>query len=225
MGVKSMDYKARQFYQDQRIAHTYDAQFRSPLRLANLRAKLIDWGERRAFERLVGKVKPGGTVLDVACGTGRYTELLLQHGYKVGGIDISPQMLAVACQQIGAHPDLLFLREGDAERLPFGAAQFDAITCMRLYHRIPPSVRVEMLKETRRVAKEWGIFFFGISTPWLDARRWVRKQFLRRVSNPFPVPMTQMLAELDNAGWQAIDRAWVLPFLADGLLVLCEGKG
>ena len=217
-----MGYRARQLYQDERVAHTYNAQFRSPLRLANLRAKLIDWGERRAFERLVGQVKPGGTVLDVACGTGRYTELLLQHGYKVGGVDIAPQMLAVARQQIKVHPDLFFLQEGDAEHLPFNSAQFDGITCMRLYHRIPPSVRVEMIKETRRVAKEWGIFFFGISTPWLDSRRWARKQLLGRVSNPFPVSTPQMMVELENAGWQAIDRAWVLPRLADGLLVLCK---
>lgn len=224
MGTEKVDYEAKQLYQDERVAYVYNAQFRSPLRLANLRARLIDYGERRAFERLVSQTEPGGAVLDIACGTGRYTELLLQRGYKVGGIDIAPQMLAIARHQIGAHPALLFLQNGDAEHLPFQTAQFDGITCMRLYHRIPPSVRIEMLKETRRVAERWGVFFFGMSTPWLGTRRWVREHMLRRVSNPFPVSMTQMLAELRSAGWQAIRKAWVLPFLADGLLVLCTGR-
>ena len=215
-----MDYKARWFYKDERVAHTYDEQFRSPLRLANLRLKLIDWGEKRAFRRLLEQVKPGGMVLDIACGTGRYTEVLLQRGYKVGGVDVSPQMLSIARQYIGSHPDLLFLQEGDAEHLVFESAQFDGITCMRLYHRIPPSVRVEMLKETRRVAKEWCILFFGISTPWLDARRRLRKQILGRTSTPYPVTIPQMLSELAIVGWQVVDMAWVMPRLADGLLVL-----
>ena len=66
-----------------------------------------------------------GHVLDVACGTGDMAVELLRHGCSVTGVDLSEEMMAIAKQKA---PQAEY-RLADVERLPFGNASFDAVTC------------------------------------------------------------------------------------------------
>jgi demethylmenaquinone methyltransferase/2-methoxy-6-polyprenyl-1,4-benzoquinol methylase len=43
---------------------------------------------------------PSGRVLELACGTGAWTELLLRHATSVTAVDASPEMLAVASARV-----------------------------------------------------------------------------------------------------------------------------
>ena len=77
--------------------------------------------------RTAADIQPGQQLLDVACGTG-----VLARGLQpdvgdgaVIGLDINPEMLAVARQQA---PELDW-RQGAAEQLPFADDQFDRVTC------------------------------------------------------------------------------------------------
>ena len=72
----------------------------------------------------------GDVVLDVACGPGNISRRLGTHVGQDGlvvGIDASPTMLARAVQDTDA-PNISFVR-GDAQRLPFADASFDAVCC------------------------------------------------------------------------------------------------
>src|SRR4029453_17250126 len=60
-------------------------------------------------------VRLGSRTLDIASGAGSVPAAAAARGAEVVGIDLSPQMVAVARTR---HPALDF-REGDAERLPF----------------------------------------------------------------------------------------------------------
>jgi demethylmenaquinone methyltransferase / 2-methoxy-6-polyprenyl-1,4-benzoquinol methylase len=85
-----------------------------------------DAGWRRRAARASG-LTAGGSALDVACGSGKLTaELARIAGPKgrVVGLDFSPQMLEVARRE---HPGIEFV-EGDALKLPFDDASFDAST-------------------------------------------------------------------------------------------------
>src|SRR4030081_4080294 len=85
-----------------------------------------DGGWRRRAARLTG-LKAGNWALDVACGSGKLTAQLARiagDGGRVVGLDFSPQMLDVARRD---HPGLEFV-EGDALKLPFEDASFDAST-------------------------------------------------------------------------------------------------
>jgi len=66
-----------------------------------------------------------GKVLDVACGTGDMAVELLRQGCSVTGVDLSKEMLAIAKRKA---PQAEY-RLADVERLPFGDASFDAVTC------------------------------------------------------------------------------------------------
>ncbi len=125
-----------------RIARRYD--------LVNTVLSLgTDGGWRRRTARETG-LKPGGSALDVACGSGKLTaELakLARPGGRVVGLDFSPQMLEVARRD---HPGIEFI-EGDALKLPFEDASFDAATIAFGLRNLADPVRG--LREMTRVAR------------------------------------------------------------------------
>ena len=99
------------------------------------------------------RLRPGGSALDVACGSGRLTAELARvagGSGRVVGLDFSPRMLEVARRQ---EPGLEFV-EGDALQLPYGDGEFDATTmAFGLRNLADPG---HGLAEMRRVAREGG---------------------------------------------------------------------
>ncbi|MDV6013579.1 methyltransferase domain-containing protein [Haloechinothrix sp. LS1_15] len=95
-----------------------------------------------AVERL--RLAPGHTVLDVACGTGRFTRAF---GTAVGtpagggsegaglavGLDGSHPMLARAVERTARQSAVAYLR-GDAVALPLAADTVDALCCFAALH-------------------------------------------------------------------------------------------
>lgn len=79
--------------------------------------------------------EPGGTVLDVACGTGRFTRAF---GAAVGpdglaiGLDGARTMLAKAVAEGG--PDTVAYLRADAVRLPLKSSTVDGICCFAALH-------------------------------------------------------------------------------------------
>ncbi|HEX3143705.1 MAG TPA: class I SAM-dependent methyltransferase [Pyrinomonadaceae bacterium] len=62
------------------------------------------WNQRddlqsEEWRRFTAAVKPGGSVLDVGCNSGRDTRQLLDLGYRVTGLDVSEQALRLCREQ------------------------------------------------------------------------------------------------------------------------------
>jgi len=111
-----------------------------------------DGGWRRRAARATG-LKPGGSALDVACGSGKLTAQLARiagPSGRVVGLDFSPRMLEVARHE---HPGVEFT-DGDALNLPFDQATFDASTIAFGLRNLADPVRG--LREMLRVVKPEG---------------------------------------------------------------------
>ncbi len=123
-----------------RIARRYD-------RVNTVLSLGTDGGWRRRAARETG-LTPGGSALDVACGSGKLTAELarLSRGGRVVGLDFSAQMLEVARSH---HPELEFM-EGDALNLPFADSTFDAATIAFGLRNLADPIRG--LREMVRVA-------------------------------------------------------------------------
>ncbi len=81
--------------------------------------------EAQQLHELVQGHKPGArTLLDVACGTGAHLEHLAPH-YHVEGLDLDPEMLAVARQRLPGDR----LHEADMVDFELGR-RFDAVLCL-----------------------------------------------------------------------------------------------
>jgi ubiquinone/menaquinone biosynthesis C-methylase UbiE len=102
---QSPDERVAEFY-----ARTYDR-------------SVPDWpGEMDFYQDMAGKVKRnGGTVLEIACGTGRVAIRLAQNGVNVVGLDLSAKMLKVARQKSVGLDNIRWV-QGDMRSFELGEA-------------------------------------------------------------------------------------------------------
>lgn len=104
----------------------------------------------RAASRSALDAAPGDRVLDLAAGTGTSSADLADRGVDVVSCDFSTGMLAVGKSR---RPDLAFVA-GDATRLPFADASFDAVTISYGLRNVVDHRAA--LKEMRRVVRPGG---------------------------------------------------------------------
>ena len=112
---------------------------------------------RRALVRAV-TAAPGDRLLDVATGTGLVAKAMIaRYGCTVVGLDQSEQMLARATERRLDDPAFAARFEpvrGEAEQLPFGDAEFDALTFTYLLRYVDDPAAV--MRELARVVKPGG---------------------------------------------------------------------
>lgn len=123
---------------------------------------------------LKGKDQRRVQLLDVASGNGRFLRQVLAAYPRIAatGLDLSPAYCAEARQRL-RHWSQVEIVSGAVERAPFDDAQFDAVSCVYLFHELPPRVRREAAREIGRVLKPGGTFVLADSvqtgdTPDLD---------------------------------------------------------
>ena len=102
---------------------------------------------------LVSRLQPdGGHVLDVATGTGLVAAELRRRGFRVTGLDQSPEMLAFARRRLGDRVELV---HGSAESLPFPDGVFDHLTVTYLLRYVDDPGAT--LAELARVVRSGGV--------------------------------------------------------------------
>lgn len=95
-------------------------------------------------------------ILDVGCGGGLLSNELAKQGYRVTGIDLSPESLRVA-KKYDATRNVHY-EVADAYHLPFADGCFDAVTSMDFLEHVERPE--DVIKECSRVLKPNGLFFF-----------------------------------------------------------------
>lgn len=86
---------------------------------------------RDRLERCLGfplRQLEGKLVLEIGCGSGRFTEVLLAHGAIVCSLDLS-EAVGAAYGNIGDHPRSQIV-QADAIRAPFAKNAFDIVLCL-----------------------------------------------------------------------------------------------
>ena len=124
------------------------------------------WGNSEAYEAYMGRwsrpvagvalawlgLPPGLSWLDVGCGTGAVTEVILDAAdpREILGVDPSADFLATAAGQI-ADPRVHFA-VGDARALPVPDEAYDAVVAGLVLHFVPdpPPAVSEMVRAVRR---------------------------------------------------------------------------
>jgi ubiquinone/menaquinone biosynthesis C-methylase UbiE len=112
---------------------------------------------RRFVADLLERCPPGGTVLDAACGTGKYFGMVLDAGRRVVGTDQSTGMLARARAR---HPQVPLERVG-LQELAF-AAEFDAVMCIDAMENIPPEDWPLVVANLRRALAPGGHLYLTV---------------------------------------------------------------
>ena len=114
--------------------------------------------EEIRIARLLLGLGEGDVVLDIACGPGNFSREFARIVGPAGlivGIDASPTMLERGAEDLRRSDlDNLVLIRGDATRLPFRDAGFDAACCFAALHLFPEPFAA--LDELRRVLRPGG---------------------------------------------------------------------
>jgi ubiquinone/menaquinone biosynthesis C-methylase UbiE len=127
------------------------------------------YGLEYAFH-LLGDVR-GRTVLDLGCGTGENIVLLLERGAKVVGMDISPDLIAIAQKRLNDANLKASLAVGDAYQTGLPDESVDVIFSMALIHHLDIKlVRDEMW----RVLRKGGVIILREPVRFSRGYAWLR---------------------------------------------------
>lgn len=111
---------------------------------------------------LAARLPGAARVLDLACGEGYGAAVLAARGHTVIGVDLeAPVLIAAASRYRAAR-----FSAGDALRLPFADASFDAIGALQVIEHVTDAQTDPLLVEAARVLKPGGLLY--VTTPNID---------------------------------------------------------
>jgi ubiquinone/menaquinone biosynthesis C-methylase UbiE len=99
-------------------------------------------------------IRPESRVLDLCCGSGQATQLLVQYSQNVTGLDASPLSLKRAKRNV---PQAEYV-EGFAEKMPLERDSFDVVHTSVALHEMKPEQLQQIIGEVFRVLKPGGLF-------------------------------------------------------------------
>ncbi len=202
------EHRTETHYQRKDVADSYDTK-----RFLNLGGRLVDWLEKRALRRALSDVHKEHGVLEIACGTGRMTEVLTRQGFRTIGLDISPAMMSWARQRLDGDSNLKGFVRGDAKRLPIRSESVGAVVAFRFVPHLPAEARACAYREIRRVAQARAIISFESSR---SLRSFMRRSRLRRHRTPSGDVLSpaEFAEEAGREGLALRRRFSILPLIA-----------
>lgn len=123
------------------------------------------WGDDIARRFGEHDVPDGADVLDLCCGTGAVSEELERRGYRVTGVDRSPQMLEVARRRLGPHAMLVEadlarpVAVPDAGRYAAAVCTFDSVN-----YFVEDGALDALLATASTALAPAGVFVFDVNT-------------------------------------------------------------
>jgi ubiquinone/menaquinone biosynthesis C-methylase UbiE len=202
-------------YRDPKVASRYDQS-----RYCDFQGRLNNRAAWRALSRALKHAQSGGTILDIPCGTGRFSRQLTENGFQVFASDISEEMLGVARK---IEPSLHCF-QGDIFRLPFHDQTFDAIVCIRFFNLVDRDKRVEAVREMARVARVVVASYYHKYTIKY-AGRWLRHRLgLHKGNNP-RLTRAGLMDEIRETGLHLHQVISVSPLLSEEWLVVMSRNG
>ena len=141
----------------------YDSWFESPV------GRYVKKYEAELLLELLSP-QPGEIILDVGCGSGLFTEMVLACGAKVTGIDVSLPMLAKAVDRTDAEHFSGVC--GDMCALPFADNSFTKVFSMTAIEFVEDGQQV--IRELERVSEKGGLLVvttLNSLSPWAARRK------------------------------------------------------
>jgi SAM-dependent methyltransferase len=206
-------------YRDDTIARSYDRK-----RFSGLSGRLFNGLEKRLIRKAFSGLARNSVIGDVPCGTGRLAEVLLDSGFCVVGVDISPQMLATARERLGRFDERFRTEISDAKALASTAYRFDAALCARVLMHFPLPEQIAFLRGVAAVTDGRLVFTQGIDTAWHRIRRWLKRGLPIQRPAVFPLSASDLRLLIEQAGLREIRRYRVLPILSESLVIVTERR-
>jgi ubiquinone/menaquinone biosynthesis C-methylase UbiE len=151
-------------------------------------------------------------VLDAGCGTGSYSQALLDHVDKIEAVDLNPGMLEVAAQKLAGARDegRISCHSSPIDTLPFEDATLDGIMINPVLHHVPdeavkgfPAHRW-VFKEFARVLKPGGVLTVNTCSQEQLRHGYWHYSLIREAADALRhryVPLNELLELLGDCGF------------------------
>jgi len=141
------------------------------------------------------------SILEVACGTGRLMALLESGGYRVTGLDLSPEMLALARPRVNG-----VLVQRDMRELEF-SEEFDVVLCLgsSFTYMSTDHDALKALRGFHIALKPGGILVFDN----FDARRFDPERYRDWRESVYRVEGATITRRTRNRGWDSETYRWM----------------
>jgi ubiquinone/menaquinone biosynthesis C-methylase UbiE len=156
---------------------------------------LFDLAMLDVFAGLVKAVEPP-KVADIGCGPGHVTAHLRNLGLDAVGIDLSPELLAIARRE---HPDVSF-SEGSMTALDLADASLGGVLARWSIIHTPPEQLPEVFAEFSRVLVPGGVLLLGFFAHTNDSR--IGWQFDHAVAPAWRLSTNRIARLLQAAGFR-----------------------
>lgn len=189
-------------YQDVAVAEGYDR-----ARFHGLLGRTFNALERRAIRCAFSDLPKSALIADIPCGTGRLSEALLEDGFRVAGLDVSPAMLHVAQRRLTRFgerfsPQVADLR--DLSQIPPGT--YDAVLCARVLLHFPMDDQIEMLRNVAMISRGPVVFTHDLNSSYYRVARNIKHKFRKARTTTHIVTETELAALLAAAGLKETRR-------------------
>lgn len=127
----------------------------------------VDPGLKGERELIISLISDNSQVVDLCCGTGELVFSLANKCKRVFGVDHSSKMIDYANKEklIRGHVNVNFSHADAMKLSEFQDNEFDQSILSLTLHEMPPSIRVSVLKEAKRISKQIIILDYKIPAP------------------------------------------------------------
>ncbi|SMC43578.1 Methyltransferase domain-containing protein [Desulfocicer vacuolatum DSM 3385] len=156
-------------------AYTYDDR-----RFKSKQGRVFHNLELTQLKKTIQIISKNSYVLEVGCGTARFSEFFAKQGFKVRAIDPSPDMIKIAQQKCASLTNVDF-QVAEGASLPFENDSFDFVFAIRVLNSTESKdYAISTISEMIRVAKKEGVIlveFANRSRPFVRNTTSVRLTF------------------------------------------------
>jgi len=130
------------------------------------RPEALPWNAGGPDSDLVRLVKAGevapGQALDIGTGLGHDAVFLIQQGFNVIGIDISPAAVTLARENASGAGLFGFFQQGDLRHIPVEDAFVEFAYDRGCFHVLGAADRAQAIAEVLRVLRRRGLYFLKV---------------------------------------------------------------
>lgn len=123
-----------------------------------------EWPRMRWLRKLLNRLEPGSSVLDLGCGSGDPADIEISKEHKVTGVDISQAQINLARQNVPAGHFI----HGDAGSVEFQEAHFDAVVSFYTLEHVPRKEHETILQRIYQWLRDGGFLLISIEAGDFD---------------------------------------------------------
>ena len=148
-------------------------------------------------------------ILDAGCGTGNYSQAMLEYAGRIEAVDMNPGMLDVAARKLAWAGDRISFHSSRIDELPFENATLDGVMINQVLHHLPddaaegfPAHR-RIFREFARVLKPGGILTVSTCSQEQLRHGYWHYQLIPEAADALRnryVPIDELLEILDDCG-------------------------